>query len=943
MPSIKADNGSYKTDLQARMKLVISEIGRFPDDHTLREVPYWSSLLDMADDVYKGTNGESGLDGLYDDIGDDYLTRATVPFPSKDQMETATQILEKKKILVRDCAGSGKTAPAILGKYGLEQIDHDGGHINTLVVCPNFVASSWEAKISRYTNGEATSKVVTSANRVQALDDLAYGMERKEIDFGIVTYDAIFREMPSERFGSDSIAENEQFAEQEDQVPEDFMDVADRLLEMYSGNDTPFYLILDECHHAKNPNALRSQAVRKLALEADNLAALTGTIFPDSLDDIYELISIFDVDNFPTADHVRKAYDDNPRLIRLFLHRYGKDPAIQLNDIEGVPEIRDPENIWFGLSDDEMDVYYSLLEYHELGFGEKFVLLRLAATDASLVMPENYKGSDNVRKKLETLFDENPELRKKIERINEEGPSKYKELDKLVEQIMERGEKVVIFSKYREGITDELEKRYAEFGTCRIDGTVTADPGSSLFSDRDIQRLEFQTNPDKRIMVATRDSLREGQDLHAANNVIDIQQDLSPGYNDQGLGRVARRGQTKPVNHYLVMAEGTIDRGVYLTELGKREAISLVDRGLELTREQKSILERTRPTTQQPYIKQHLMNSKNVIRLMSGQMKGHGPEQNTQFLEVGENARIYAQSYNHNWIYTYSAHTARLMKRVIEELEEGGRLERIIDLGSGPATVSRILGRASVCIDMNKYQLEIGRRECNKLGFDIETIQQYIENLEGIETENSDLAVMSLVLHYGNAERGDRKRMLLEANRSLKKGRYLILTLPPSVLGGRGAHMLEQGIGKLGFELIRDRTGIARAIDAADSSFEVYAALCRKIESSPLGLYDNDDMNDLFMLDPGYAYVEPKNNGRNGPPPNGDALKEIHNQFEFVDSGHLLVPKSTITTIHDEQKKDDQQTKTMDLEKESESDLSTEQIMSILEKATRRKRRKKHE
>ena len=100
-------------DLAEGMRLIVEELKRFPTEEELSAVPYWSSLLSEARNIY------GGLDPLQ--VTMENLFRETwVDFPSPEQEEGVTQILEKRKILFRDSAGSGKTAPAVKGKGPLK-------------------------------------------------------------------------------------------------------------------------------------------------------------------------------------------------------------------------------------------------------------------------------------------------------------------------------------------------------------------------------------------------------------------------------------------------------------------------------------------------------------------------------------------------------------------------------------------------------------------------------------------------------------------------------------------------------------------------------------------------------------------------------------------------------------------------------------------------------
>lgn len=850
-----------------RVKYIADELKRFPSWGDVSGIPYWKGVFEQAVMEY------GSLAAVESEIGQAYRN-SFVDFPSQEQEETSTQILERKRLLVRDSAGSGKTAPAVKGKYALEQLHYNGKTLG-IVICPGYVISSWKDKIREYTGSTAKVEVITSKTRKDKLEELKLGLEKGEVpDFLLVSYDSIFRGI---KYGTDSLAdidhENGNGIEQE---KEDTL--ASMLVEYAESTNLPLYTVLDEPQHIKNPECFRSKAVRELALESDHLVALSGTIFPDSLDDIYELMSLFDNERYPTAKDAERLYQDDPRLIRLFLHRFGKQPVVDVKDQLNVTK----ENVDFNLSDKEREIYNKILE-SPLG-QEKYVLLRIAATDARLVDPRKYRGSPRIKEKLEGIFQDSSIF------DGLELPQRYQELFKLVGEIKDKGEKAIIFTEFREGVTEELEKDLEKrgYGVCRIDGSVSAE-SSDGYSPRDIQRLLFQTDPDKQVMIATLNSLREGQDVDAANNVIFFNYSVSPGPNDQGIGRAARKSQTRPVRAYFMRANATMDIGVYLSELEKRTAIELVDKGLELTPEQKELLRKGK--VENNLTKPYLQTPESQLRRMIGHMANRGGKNNSEYLGIGENAQLYAENYNHNWDSSYSGQTARLIKGLLDELAGESLIDNmadIIDLGSGPATVSRITGKKSTCIDINKFQLAIGKREAARLGIEINDIIGNIEDLRALDIRDDrfDLAVMSLVLHYGNWQRGDRKRMLLEANRVLRNNGYFLLTIPDGYVEKNGVISMEEGLAKISFQPMEDRHGIAKALDGIKKEFSVYAGLYQKVSNNPESFYSLDSLNEHFRLkriEKDSYPTEP------GLPPSMPLTtsREICNVFRF-ESGHTI-------------------------------------------------------
>ncbi|MEK6846749.1 MAG: SNF2-related protein, partial [Nanoarchaeota archaeon] len=798
-----------------------------------------------------------------------------------------TQMLERGRLLIRDGAGAGKTAPVIKAKLALEQLVLDGEKINPIIVCPNFVLSSWEAKLREYLEDRQEVLTITSGSRKEAIEKFEKGIADGTLGWTLISYDALFRTVDNKT--PDDIAhEIARLRREEPRITDDQVTLADRILSAVETSQEQMMLCLDESHNAKNPEALRSKAVRKLALGADRFYAMTGNPFPDNLDDIGELASLLDPENFPTAENFKTAYEGNPRLIRLFLRRFSKEPVTTFRNLPGVPKVNINPPTYLSMSPDEERLYWSVLDHKEFGMGRKFVLTRLAATDGTLLLPENHEGKS--RRKMEEFFQANPGLLEATKRIDS---TKYKELDKLVKEAVEKGEKIVIWTKLRNGITERLEQRYAEHGSIRIDGTVSSDPGKERYSERDKRRLEFQTNPDKRVLVASIDSIREGQDLHAANNCVFIMRDFSPGLNDQAIGRIARRGQQKEVNVHTLIMGGTVEQGIYEdTEEIKRAGIEEAEGGRELSEEQKEALAKKKPIVAQTPIKRYMMNARSQIRMMSGHMLNKGSEKNRTYLAEGDHAQIYAQAYNFKWESSYSAHTARLIEGLVREIEgkEGSKLEKIIDLGS-PATVSRKLRRPSLCVDINPHQLKIGKREAEALGIGVETLVADIEDLsKEVKSREYDLAVLSLVLHYGNSENGGRKRMALETSRIIRPGGYGIITLPSKLVEETGSELLQEGLRRIGLEPVPERTGVVKAIDGLSDKYEVYVTVVKKTHDNPPASYKDRSLDRFFILSSESLYSNPGNgdireSGKNSPQ---GYREELCTQFQFVNNGAVI-------------------------------------------------------
>src|SRR3989344_2367205 len=143
------------------------------------------------------------------------------------QLEAIKEIREKKRVLLADDMGLGKSAEAIAAKT---IIDRDMGYESpALIVCPNSVTDHWEREIKKwYKKGEETNVA-----RIQTSSYHADLKRAKGADFVIATYPTL------SYFGN-----------------------SNEIRKLKALNFA--YGIIDEAHNARNPDSLRSAAAREL-------------------------------------------------------------------------------------------------------------------------------------------------------------------------------------------------------------------------------------------------------------------------------------------------------------------------------------------------------------------------------------------------------------------------------------------------------------------------------------------------------------------------------------------------------------------------------------------------------------------------------------------------------------------------------------------------------
>lgn len=720
-------------------------------------------------------------------------------FPGFYQLEGVKFLLDKKRVLLADGMGVGKTAQAVLGKLELE--NRTGKRVPTLVITPNSVREHWAREIHQYCEEQRIGRVVV-------LDEYTKeALERvKDADFVIANYDVFSRTDNGTRAHL---------------AAQDFG-----------------YVILDEVHNIKNPAAVRSGYIKEIADRTEYLCLLSGTPIPNRLNDIYMLIALLEKDTYKevkdeqgrvikkAAEAVREAHWNQPRILRVILER--RRLRRGLSDIAQLPQLEERLYPDLALNAEQMAVYDDILNNNMLEGTYKLQQLTYALLDPSLVSP----------KALATA-----ELTTQLAEIRS---SKYEALDRIIDERTSRGEKVVVYSPiFQKSVTQKLAERYRDCGALVMDGTNA--------SVREAIRQQFQHDPKNSVLIAT-GVAGEGINLTAASTVVFLYNPYTPGERQQMIKRVYRRGQKKQVEVITLAIPGTVDEGVIALLRQKEEVVNFIEKGAPLGEEQKELLFRkdceTRPVTQFLYTPQQKINR------WSYQMCGMGARRLYKSLKR-KGSRVaegYAENYPIDWDTSVSANTARLYKWIIDQLEARGKLSRKIDIGSGPGVLSKITGKKTTNTDLNIHHFKQNFTDTKNANV-VSALHRlpFLSELYDLAVCANSLNDTSLELHDGFTER---ELAIREANRILKEGGYYIMTLPRGVVTeGQGAR-LQEGLQQLGFDIVPEFTGFACSI-GDDTGFNMYVATAQKVgEPSPEPL--NKEYLELIIDDRTVGHKERK-------------------------------------------------------------------------------------
>jgi ubiquinone/menaquinone biosynthesis C-methylase UbiE/superfamily II DNA or RNA helicase len=698
------------------------------------------------------------------------------------QLEAVKAILEKKRILIADGMGLGKTAESIAAKRAIE--NRQKRKVGTLISCPASVAQHWVDEIKIWYPGE--SKVT----RVQTSNLDADIETAKGSDFTIIGYPTL------SRIGEDS----------------------NRLARL---NELGFeHGIVDEGHNTKNPESLRSMATRNLFHPVEYLSILSGTPIPNGLVDIYTLLNLLDPKVFPIED------DKEAKILAEFYRMFKQDPGFIRTILEdrrlmrtvedgyltgNFPDLRE-HNLEVRLENEHEDVYRYVYENDDIKPGSKIWQLIKASINPNLVDPRFLP----------------PHLAREIGRMRS---SVYNKLDEKLEKITSEGGKVLIFTDLREGVTRELRARYSNLGALVIDGEISAEQEARDVSLREETRRKFQRNPDHKVLIATT-VMDEGVDLTAATAEIHLTLNYVPATMDQRVRRAQRIGEVgkSHLDSYVVRPHlGTplrlITDGIASLLDDKRKIIEYLYKDpLSITKEDLDEIKNGN-LHRSKHMSPVVTSPANRIYTHFGSMKGLGHKKiRDHYVKNQEEARDLANLYKEHWDGYYGGNTGTLVQKVVKALERNEKLERKLDLASGPFSLSRRINEPVVNLDVNEHMLKAGEKLEDE-GTVVQrnsSIQAYMHQLP-FAGNNFDLVNCSLALHTsevkGKDELKEREQTLREMNRVLRKDGYALVTLPYTVIDERNTPTFYEGLRKLGFEVM-PFSGFY--IGPKDSNFEVY-------------------------------------------------------------------------------------------------------------------------
>lgn len=350
-------------------------------------------------------------------------------------------------------------------------------------------------------------------------------------------------------------------------------------------------VVLDEAHKVKNTSGgVTASSMMDLAKWCASRVVLTGTPAPNGYEDLYNLFHFIwpqndvikynvgqlrDMSKTDGDSRVEKVMDNiSPYFIRI-----RKDDLHLPDATENAPIIvpmKDSQRRIYDFVEqrfvEEANRETSESELHSVLVKAKMIRLQQVATNPALLSSPLSSFSSEYGEDLSSVEAEDASIMRDIMRFYDENvPAKYEECLKLVRQIIERGEKVivwVIFIKNIESLSEYLRANGIE---CRIlygaTPVATEDMSEEAYAEtREAIVKEFHKQDSPfRVIIANPFAVAESISLHkACHNAIYLERSFNCAHYMQSKDRIHRYGLPKDTetNYYYILSEDSVDETI---------------------------------------------------------------------------------------------------------------------------------------------------------------------------------------------------------------------------------------------------------------------------------------------------------------------------------------------------------------------------------------------
>jgi len=318
----------------------------------------------------------------------------------------------------------------------------------------------------------------------------------------------------------------------------------------------PRALVVDESHYAKNPQAKRTQAVRRLAATLDDHAlrlALTGTPVLNHADELISQLRVIGrLEDFGSGARFSRKFQGPLTEERLHWHLRRRCFVRRLKS-EVLPQLPPKRRVVVPVALDNQREY------------------RLAEQDVVAWLREQPLDISELNARIAaTLRAERLAQLTTLQRLAARG--KLSAALQWIADFLESGEPLVVFARHVD-IQRAVLERFPDAAHLL---------GADALGERDEAVRAFQRPDGPQLIVAATRVAAQGITLTRASNVAFLELDWTPAMHDQAEDRTHRIGQRDAVTAWYLLAAETIDETMAELVEAKRSHISAVTDGRRL-------------------------------------------------------------------------------------------------------------------------------------------------------------------------------------------------------------------------------------------------------------------------------------------------------------------------------------------------------------------------
>jgi superfamily II DNA or RNA helicase len=351
-------------------------------------------------------------------------------------------------------------------------------------------------------------------------------------------------------------------------------------------------VVLDEAHKIKNTEGgIWAQSILSIAKYCKSRVVLTGTPAPNGYEDIYNLYNfiwpdknIIDYHLYQLKEMSGNQYDERiPSLVDKLAPFFIRITKGDLKKYMDLPEPIENAPLYVEMGPVQREIYdfieKNYLDYFQnlsdsqdiknsLVKARMIRLMQTATNPALLQKPiEEYYREQGISNEL--FIDDSDLIEKIVQYKNNEVPSKFYKVAELVKDIIDRGEKVIVWGIFIQNIKELQQFLYSRGINAKLLIGETPVEFEGILEGTDTRESiirEFNTDTSSfHVIIANPFAVAESISLHkCCHNAIYFERNFNASNFLQSKDRIHRVG-LKPedkINYYYVIATNSIDETI---------------------------------------------------------------------------------------------------------------------------------------------------------------------------------------------------------------------------------------------------------------------------------------------------------------------------------------------------------------------------------------------